>query len=663
METGLRYFLLGTGGGGLLACLAMACVLVHRASGVLNLAVGSMAMVPALTYANLRTKGVLLLPWWGPWSRFEVGKLAGPVALGLAVGIGALLWIVIYLVVFHPLREATAVTKAVASVGVALMLAAVAREQYVGRPILAPGLIPYHLVSVLGGVIPSDRLVFAGTCLVLAGVVATWLRRTRSGLVLRAASSNERGVLLLGHSPLRSALIAWGLAGAIASLGASFVASFSSVGAGQYSFYAAPALGAALAGRFRSVVAAALAGLGIGGMQALAVFLGAREALPRVVQSGFDDVLPFLVIIVVLVVAGRTLPNRATLLERRLPRAAPAPPPWTWALLAVAGLAAVAWGAPTLRLAIAQTAIAACLALSIVISAGFVGQVTVAQLSIAGLAAYLLAGLTTTLGVPFPIAPILAIGIAAALGALAAIPALRIRGALLLVVSLAFALAVNRLVLENPGITGADLGVDVAPASLGPFGLGIFDGAHPGAGAVAVFVLAAAGAFALVGNLRRSSVGRRWLAVRGNERAAAASGIDVVRTKLLASAVSLAAAGVGGVMMGMLNESVSYRLFESDAALDLLALTFLCGVASLGGAVLAGLLAAGGIAEYTLGIGAGAQGRSLLFGAGLVVVCQRGGAGITGGFAAVRARVSAAIDTRRAGPAGTAPAGTAPAAD
>jgi ABC-type branched-subunit amino acid transport system permease subunit len=470
-----------------------------------------------------------------------------------------------------------------------------------------------------------------------------FFRWSRTGLVLRAGTDNERGVLLLGWSPKRSAVVAWTLAALLASGAAIVLASFASIAPDQFGVYTVPALGAALAGRFRNLWIVCGVGLGIGALQALAVRLGSLQSLPLTLQSGLDDALPLIVIVVTLSFAGTSLPRRGALLERRFPMAAPAPRAWMLAALTAAALAVAWFGASPLRLSLVQTVITAVLALSMVVSAGYIGQVSLAQVTIAGLAAYLLAGLSAGWHVPFPFAQLLAILGAAGLGFVVGIPALRIRGAQLMVVSLAFVIAVNRLVLQNAQLGRAVYGISIEPPSLFGFDLGTYGpGGFPAPRSVVLIVVVAAASFVAVANLRRSGTGRRWLAVRANEAAAAACGVDVVRMKLLASAVAVGLAGVAGVLIAHNAETVSYRLFDTDLVLALVALAYLGGVASIGGAIVAGLLAAGGLVEQLLEIGSGKQGNSLVYGIPLVLVCVLAPGGLAGIADSVRQRLGRA---------------------
>jgi ABC-type branched-subunit amino acid transport system permease subunit len=82
------------------------------------------------------------------------------------------------------------------------------------------------------------------------------------------------------------------------------------------------------------------------------------------------------------------------------------------------------------------------------------------------------------------------------------------------------------------------------------------------------------------------------IAVRSNERAAAAAGINVNRTKLFAFALSSWIAGVGGVLFAYAQQTVSPPTFEVFSSLNLVAIAFVAGVGRIGGAVFAGIMMA-----------------------------------------------------------------------
>jgi ABC-type branched-subunit amino acid transport system permease subunit len=200
------------------------------------------------------------------------------------------------------------------------------------------------------------------------------------------------------------------------------------------------------------------------------------------------------------------------------------------------------------------------------------------------------------LSVPFPLAPLLAAGCAAAVGAVVGLPALRVRGVQLAVVTLAGAVAVEQVLFRNPLISGGMTGARVPEPSLFGFDLGARGSDGQPTLAFGVVCLVVVGITAImVGNLRRSAVGRRMLATRSNERAAAAIGIDVVRIKVAAFAVSSFIAGLGGAMTGYLQGSVSAQSFGVFVGISMLATAYLSGITSVSGAFVGGLLIGGGL--------------------------------------------------------------------
>lgn len=128
-------------------------------------------------------------------------------------------------------------------------------------------------------------------------------------------------------------------------------------------------------------------------------------------------------------------------------------------------------------------------------------------------------------------------------------------------------------------------------------------------------LLMLAGLCTLVANIRRGSTGRRFLAVRANERAAASAGIDVARTKLLGFALSSAIAGIAGVMFAFQQQAIGPQNWEYFVGLGALAFAYLGGIASINGAIIGGMLTGGGlIATFGAHHSAGSYRYSAIFG-------------------------------------------------
>ena len=183
------------------------------------------------------------------------------------------------------------------------------------------------------------------------------------------------------------------------------------------------------------------------------------------------------------------------------------------------------------------------------------------------------------------------------------------------------------------------------------------DNFRPVFGIMVLVVLAACAVG--VANLRRNGTGLRWLAVRSNERAAAAAGIDVARTKLGAFGVSSFLAGLAGVLMAESTATLSPTSFMVIGALVVLALTYLGGVASIGGALVAGLMAQAGIVTTLSADLSGGDVGNYVFatsGIALILTAIFAPEGVTGLARAGMVR----LRPRGAGPGGTTPAGAVP---
>ena len=241
--------------------------------------------------------------------------------------------------------------------------------------------------------------------------------------------------------------------------------------------------------------------------------------------------------------------------------------------------------------------------------------------------------------------------LATVVGVAIAYPATRVRGMTLAVATLAMAVAIEELVLASPSVSGGAAGSSAPSPTLFGVDIGIrasgADNFRPAFGFVILVVVALA--FAAVANLRRNRTGLRWLAVRANERAAAAAGIDVTRAKLGAFATSSFLAGLAGVLMAWSATTLSPTSFLVVGSLVALALVYLAGVSGLAGALVAGLLTQAGLLTTTLDGGTTGTADDLAFvvsGLALIVVAIVAPEGLTGLWRRQLARIGA----RRRGP-------------
>jgi branched-chain amino acid transport system permease protein len=528
-------------------------------------------------------------------------------AIGLALVFAVLLGLLFHFLVFRPLRHAPPLAKVVATVGIFLVLQAIVVLRFTSQPQPVRFILKKQPVKFPGGItIGRDQLMVAALIVAIAVLLWGVFRFTRFGLATRAAAENEKGAVLLGFSPEVLAGTNWVLSTVLAGLLGILLASVnSSLDPTTFSLLIVPALGAALLGGFSSFGLTTAAAFAIAWSQGWLRFIETKHWFPQTSQGPFPGVveaLPFLVIVAALFLRGRALPERGTLSSGRLPFA---PRPNHLVARTILPTAACVLGLFTLssdwRLAITNSLIGMVICLSLVVLTGFVGQISLAQMTLAGAAGFTLSKLVTSAHVPFPLGPLIGAVVAAGFGLLTAIPALRVRGVNLAVVTLAAAVAIENFVFRNPSWSGGLNGANVGPPRFAGLKFGPNDVSSVGDGKLpnpffGVFCLVVVVLLALmIVNVRRSTTGRQLLAVRSNERAAAAAGVSVAGTKLLAFGLAAFVAGIGGALSGYRFGSVTPNTFGSLASLTFLAFAYLGGISSVSGAVLGGFIVAGGI--------------------------------------------------------------------
>jgi ABC-type branched-subunit amino acid transport system permease subunit len=496
-----------------------------------------------------------------------------------------------YYAVVRPLRHAPALARVGASVGLLLFLEGIAVLNFgtfaVSSPPILPE-VPVHLANNL--IVPSDRLYLAGIVIAIGAVLGAIYRYTRFGLATRAAAGNERGALLIGLSATRLSAANWVLSTVLAAVAGILILPITTLNPGTYTLFIVPALGAALLGRFVSFPVTVAAGLAIGMLQSeLAFFQTKWTWLP---QQGLQDGLPFVLIMIAIVVMSRRLPSRGLVGDTHTASIGrPRAPFRTAAITFVIGLIAILLFSQLYRFALASSLNVACVALSVVVITGYVGQISLAQNAFAGISAFMVAHFGIWLGLGFPVALILAAFVAVAFGVIIGLPAVRVRGVNLAVATLAMAAALDALVFNSNWFSGSYNGMTVRVPHLFGLDLGISKNGSSTVFAIfSLIVVCLMGVF--VARLRNSPAGRMFIAVRSNERAAAASGVDVARTKLFAFAISAFIAGIGGGLLAYQQINITAASFVSWTSLTILAITYVGSVGRIAGAAFAGVMLA-----------------------------------------------------------------------
>ncbi|MER5707125.1 ATP-binding cassette domain-containing protein [Streptomyces sp. NPDC002122] len=581
----LGFVLSGLVSGALYALLATGLVLSYSASGLFNFAHGATAYLCALAFYELHS---------------GFGWPAVPTALLLVCVVAPALGWGLDRLMFRKLARVGETAQIVATIGLLVALPAaglwvVELLERAGAPVQPaenqfglPGVGPSPAVSwqPLDGVgIDSDQLItWIATALVAAGLWVL-MRHTRLGLRLRAAVDNRSLTELRGISADRLSSIAWMLSSGLAGLAGVLATPLLGLSAHDYTLFLFVSATAAVLGRFLSVPLAFAGGLGLGVLQNLvAGYASFAEDI-----TGFRTAVPFLILFGGLVVLAQR--------RRAAGTAAADPPPVDylagkgpgrrWGAWAVAGaLLATAFYTVTTPFwsgILAQGLALGLVLMSFTVVTGLGAMVSLAQATFVTGAA-LVAGLLMSHGWPFVAAAAVGTAAAALLGAVVALPALRLGGRSLALATLALAFLADQVLFQVGWLRNGDTGWEIPRPILGPLDLG-----DDRALGVALVVLSAVVVWLLTW-LRGSRWGRAVLAVRSAPEAAAASGVSVVRTKLLVFTVSAGLAGFGGVLYASYNTRITATDFTAMTGLVWLAVVVAAGVRRPQFAVVAGLV-------------------------------------------------------------------------
>lgn len=571
MEQFLTFGVVGLTTAAIYAVVGSGLVLTYTTAGVFNFAHGASGMLSAFAYWQLAFG-------WG----WPVPVALAVVLLVLAPAFG----LFVERVLMRPVQALGEAERLVMTV--ALLTGAIALARWVWDPNTARPLRPFFADTPaiklgLAAITGHQLLTLAVAALVAVGL---WLllNRTRSGTEMRACVDDRALASLAGASPQRAGRLAWILSTQLAALGGILIAPTVALDAAQLSLLIVSAYTAAVFGRLRSLPLTFLGALVVGCLESyLTGYLPQNDYLP-----GLRLAAPALLLFLALLLfPHRRLRGR----DRRLVRV-PLPTArgsgvfaasvvlfavFLMTVLDEEGL--ISYG-PIFSLGI--------VALSYVPLAGYAGQISLCQLSIAGIGAVVWGHLGAQGQVwALPVAVL----VAGVVGALIAIPALRLSGIYLALGTAAFAVILDRWVFTLPSFE--ILGVRIAL-----FDQGSVEAAGPNLFGwrldsdtellllAAVFLALASLAVAW---LRRGSFGRSLIALRDSEAAYATLGGRPLAAKVLVFALSAAIAGLGGALYGMQQRTVTAEQFNLVANLPIFLVAVIGGLGAVGTGLFTGI--------------------------------------------------------------------------
>jgi branched-chain amino acid transport system permease protein len=571
MDQFLTFGVVGLTTAAIYAVVGSGLVLTYTTAGVFNFAHGAAGMLSAFAYWQLAFG-------WG-W----------PVPLALAVTLLVLapaFGLFVERVLMRPVQALGEAERLVMTV--ALLTGAIALARWIWDPNTARPLRPFFADEPAIKLGPTAVTWHQAVTLAVAALVAggLWLllNRTRSGTEMRACVDDRALASLNGASPERASRLAWVLATQLAAIGGILIAPTVALDAAQLSLLIVSAYTAAVFGRLRSLPLTFLGALVVGCLESfLTGYLPQNDYLP-----GLRLAAPALLLFLALLLfPHRRLRGR----ERRLVRV-PLPSARGTAVYAVCVIVfavflvtvldsegAISYG-PVFSLGI--------VALSYVPLAGYCGQISLCQLSIAGIGAVVWAHLGAQGQLwALPVAVL----VAAIAGALIAVPALRLSGIYLALGTAAFAVVLDRWVFTLPSFEV--LGVRIAlfdQGSVEAAGPSLFgwrlDSERELLLLAAVFLSLVSLALAW---LRRGTLGRGLIALRDSEAAYATLGGRPLAVKVLVFAVSAGIAGLGGALYGMQQQAVTAEQFNLVANLPIFLVAVIGGLGAIGTGLFTGL--------------------------------------------------------------------------
>ena len=599
ITVGQQSLVLGLVTGLTYAAFAAGFVLIYRSTGVLNFAHGEVGAFGVALF-------VLLLAQYGlNWWLSFVLALAACAAIGMAIE----------LIVIRRLFTSPRLVVLIATIGVGQI---VLFAKFNLPNVVAPGPISPPFTAVWT---PTDHirlqareLIVLAVIPVLIAALAWFIARTRFGLAVRASASNPDTARVYGTSPRRTSTIVWTISGAFAAATAIFLAPLQGINSAQAGTAAIAeplllrVLVVSLLARMRSLPGTLAAGVAVGVAEALI-----RSNVDSANRSVVDVYLFVAVLVVVLLVVRSTGLQESWSLAPRV-RAIPSRLESLWWVrrLNAMGFVALFGFFVLLGLTLSTNSslftwtsilLFAMVVLSMTVLTGWAGQLSLGQFAFVGLGGLTVLGLTQgndipvlfdlfdlSLDLPWALAMVVATAVGVVAAVIVGLPALRVRGLFLAVTTLAFAVASASWLFQQDFFTGGTSfprPADPPVLDLGPIHI---DFAASRRNYYFLCLVSLAVVAAVVARLRRTGIGRSWIAVRDNEEMAAASTVSPIRMKLAAFGVAGGiAAYSGGLLVTLVPSLQPDSLFRASESIVVVATAIIGGLGSVAGPILGAL--------------------------------------------------------------------------
>ncbi|MFZ0664153.1 MAG: ABC transporter permease [Acidimicrobiales bacterium] len=594
MGTFLSYALPGIPTGCEYALMAVGLVITFRATGVFNIAFGAQAFVSAFAFDLLNQYG----PHWNQWICFLISVLVIAPAIGLALD----------RFLFRHIPSASTTVKLVSSLGLLVAIPQTipiifgAQPRYnIGFLWLNPQTVYFHAEGnpVNGWQITNTVL----TVVIVFGLMAAF-KWTSVGLKMRAVVESRRLSQLEGVNSSSVAAGAWALSSILAGLSGVLLLPIQNpldpTNTLSFTTLLVAGVTAAAIASLRSIPVALIAGVAIGIAQNILTLV--VPSTSSIASSLRQEALPFVLLGGVLLFnkSLRTIENSSDPMSAVDP---PPPPPaaqirdkrlefptkWGWRALVVAFvISTFTWLPPNWVFGVFGVGIVfSIIFLSMTLITGMSGQLSLCQMSFAGIGGFTAGQLANHMNLPVLLGAVVGAVFAAAVGAVIAVVAIRISGLALALFTLAFALFCDQLLFNFSWIGDGQQGINVPRPQIGSIN---FLAGNPGDRYFTILATVVL-AICMVGVMliQRGTFGRFLGAMRGSPTAAESLGINLTKAKVTVFALSAGVAGLGGALYGSLEGNISSTDFQYALSLAFVVVVITTGTFTVEGAVQAGM--------------------------------------------------------------------------
>lgn len=550
--------------GNVYALTAIGLALIFGVGNLINFAHGSVYMIGAYV-------GWVCVIWF---------RLPLPVTFVLVAVVCGLLGMAIERIGLRPLQNTARIAPLLATIGISFVLDQAVQILFSPDPQSFPNPLPSTRFAVGGVFISMTDILIASTGLILAGGLFLFLRYTKLGWALRATAQDRDAAQQMGVDVDRVNQAAFAIASILGGLAGVLVGIYFNTVYPTMSFQAGlKGFAANLLGGLGNIPGAIFGGLLLGLIESYGVaYLGAT----------YRNLFAFVILLTVLVwrpnglfsrkrqlspepLTGTFLANRRALLL----------PPWVLAIFVViaAALPFVIRNPYTLQI-LTNAWLMGMAAISLSLVTGVAGQMSLGQAGFLAIGAYTSALLTIRLGWPFEVALLTAGILTALIGTLLVLPAFRLRAHYVAIATLGIGEIVGQTILNWESLTNGAMGLINIPAPTFFGWTALF--AHE-VYWYSLGLLVFSGL--LSWQLLRSPLGRTWRAIREDDVAAQAYGINLNRYKALAFAASAFIAGLSGAFTGHMYTYINHETFTNTTSILTLTMVIVGGMGNMFGAV------------------------------------------------------------------------------